>query len=220
MAPPPRNTRDAPTAPGGQGHTELNGTRTLIIGGSPSASRAPARPPAPRRAAPRRGGASPGTELGQSPGASARQDQDDPEPSWVPSKITPDKITCVILSDRQAANLFITLRIDILHVPPHAVSTWPPPSRARAHARTLSPVRGRQGVGLQHTEPQSVALRCAGRCWGSRTTSTGKTGASRKRPGLHLAANARCRLVLVGRLLRGQVALVIRGVLRVFGPRG
>ena len=26
-----------------------------------------------------------------------------------------------------------------------------------------------------------------------------KTGASRKRPGLHLAANARCRLALVGR---------------------
>ena len=27
-----------------------------------------------------------------------------------------------------------------------------------------------------------------------------KTGASRKRPGLHLAVNARCRLVLVGRV--------------------
>ena len=47
-----------------------------------------------------------------------------------------------------------------------------------------------------------------------------KTKASRKRPGLHQAANARCRLVLVGQVPRGQVALVIRGVLRVFGPRG
>ena len=47
-----------------------------------------------------------------------------------------------------------------------------------------------------------------------------KTKASRKRPELHQAANARCRLVLVGQVPRGQVALVIRGVLRVFGPRG
>ena len=46
-----------------------------------------------------------------------------------------------------------------------------------------------------------------------------KTKASRKRPGLHQAVDARCRLVLVGQVPRGQVALVIRGVLRVFGPR-
>ena len=38
--------------------------------------------------------------------------------------------------------------------------------------------------------------------------------------GSHLAASAGCRLVLVGWVPRGQVALVIRGVLRVFGPRG
>ena len=47
-----------------------------------------------------------------------------------------------------------------------------------------------------------------------------QTGASRKGSGSHLAASAGCRLVLVGWVPRGQVALVIRGVLRAFGPRG
>ena len=49
-----------------------------------------------------------------------------------------------------------------------------------------------------------------------------KTGASIKRPGLHLAVSARCRLVLVGRVPRGQVPLhvVSRGVLRALHARG
>ena len=47
-----------------------------------------------------------------------------------------------------------------------------------------------------------------------------QTGASRKGSGSHLAASAGCRLVLVGLVPRGQVVLVIRGVLRAIGPRG
>ena len=47
-----------------------------------------------------------------------------------------------------------------------------------------------------------------------------QTGASRKGSGSHLAVSAGCRLVLVGWVPRGQVALVVRGVLRAFGPRG